>query len=138
MSFGMTVTVAPLTTTVMNAVPKSNAGVASGINNAVSRLASLIAVAAFSALLVTVFVHALNRQLASLRLPSEMLSAIQTNHLQLAAMKVPDDRVMNAIAQSFVHAYRTVLWVASGSLLLASCFGWLVVTPSKSEARPGE
>jgi len=138
MSFGMTVTVAPLTTTVMNAVPKSNAGVASGINNAVSRLASLIAVAAFGALLVTVFVHTLNRQLASLSLPSEMLAEIQANHLQLAAMKVPDDRAMNAIAQSFVHAYRTVLWVASGSLLLASCFGWLVVTPGKSKARPGE
>ena len=138
MSLGMTVTVAPLTTTVMNAVPKSNAGVASGINNAVSRLASLIAVAVFGALLVTVFVHTLNHQLASLQLPPEMRAEIQANHLQLAAMKMPDDRAMHAIAQSFVHAYRTVLWVASGALLLASCFGWLVVTPGKSEARPGD
>jgi len=133
MSLGMAITVAPLTTTVMNAVPKSNAGVASGINNAVSRLASLISIAVFGALLVAIFTTTLDREIALLALPPEILAQVKANRLQLAAIDVPDRRVMHAVAIAFIHAYRSVLWVAAALLFLGGCVGWLMIVPDTNE-----
>ena len=131
-SVGMTITVAPLTTTVMNAVPTSEAGVASGINNAVSRLAALISIAAFGALLVTVFNASLDRRLATLSLPSDLLAQIHANRLQLAAMKVSNGQASQAIAASFVRAYRSVIWWAAASIFVGALIAWFVVVPGQA------
>lgn len=134
-SLGMAITVAPLTTTVMNAVPKSGAGIASGINNAVSRLASLIAVAAFGALLVAIFTHALDHKLALLRMPSGEAAQIQASRLQLAAIKVSDTRAARAITESFVQAYRTVMWIAACSTFAGAFGGWFLLRPNHARSR---
>jgi hypothetical protein len=58
---GLTATVAPLTNTVLGAVPRHNAGVASGINNQVARVAALLAIAAVGAVVASVFDGELGR-----------------------------------------------------------------------------
>jgi hypothetical protein len=97
---GMAISVAPLITTVMNAVPDSESGLASGVNNAVSRLASLLAVAAFGAVLVTVSNHSLDQHLSQLalsarifvrrRMPPGLNSQPPTNPTPVFSMRSPN------------------------------------------------
>jgi len=129
MGMGMTISVAPLTTTVMNAVPESESGIASGINNAVSRLAALLAVAVFGAILVTVFNHSLDQYLDQLNLLPVVRAQIDAARPQLAATHNPDPIVQRAIVQSFVIGYHSVIWIAAGLAALSSIAAWLLIMP---------
>ena len=73
----MAISVAPLTTTVLNAVPAHQTGVASGINNAVSSLAGLLAVAIFGAVSLGIYDHGLDHSLRSASASPELKQAVQ-------------------------------------------------------------
>jgi hypothetical protein len=129
---GMAISVAPLTTTVMNALPVNEAGVASGVNNAVSRIAGLLAVAFFGLVLVTSFNRDLDRRVKALTLSSAESQRVDQQRPNLAAAESSDPRVRAAVAESFVLGYRVVIWMSVG-LALASAMSAAVLLSPKSD-----
>ncbi|MCA1581741.1 MAG: MFS transporter [Acidobacteria bacterium] len=134
LGLGMATSVAPLTTTVMSAVDRRHAGIASGINNAVSRTAGLLSVAILSAVMLHAFGKALERRLAGARVSPPVSASIETQRTKLAAIRLPDGtegleaaRVKEAISGSFVSGFRLVMLIASGLSVLAaaSAFVWI-------------
>jgi EmrB/QacA subfamily drug resistance transporter len=114
---GMAVCIAPLTTAVMSAVSQEQAGVASGVNNAVSRIAGLLAVAVFGLVLYGSFNRALDRGLESLSLSPAELQNVNEQRPRLAAMESDDPRVMRGVAESFTSGYKTILGLAAALAL---------------------
>jgi len=128
LGLGMAVSVAPLTTTVMNAVIENRAGVASGVNNAVSRIAGLLGIAVLGIIIVHSFNRELDRRLARMDLAAEVRRAVDAQRVRLAGVEFPssiDEKtravLKRAIEESFVFGFRQVMLTAVG-LSLASAF----------------
>ncbi|HHX43088.1 MAG TPA: DHA2 family efflux MFS transporter permease subunit [Chloroflexi bacterium] len=115
LGLGMAITVAPLTTTVMSAAPSERSGTASGINNAVSRIAGLLAVAILGVVAVSAYSGALSSALANSPLPAEYGEILLAQRTRLAATEIPADapaQVQDAmraiIAQAYISAFRLI------------------------------
>jgi len=138
LALGMVVTVAPLTTSVINAVPERQAGTASGINNAVASLASLLAVAILGAVALDVHNRALDRQLASPALSSEVRQAVSQARGKFAAEVTlqGEERgtAQTIVRQSLGDSIRIALWIAAALALLAALTAALTIPPRKAEA----
>jgi EmrB/QacA subfamily drug resistance transporter len=133
LGLGMAISVAPLTTTVMNSVPQEHSGVASGINNAVSRVAGVLAIAALGAVLYAAFNHALDRRLQALDLPAETRAAIDTQRRNLGAIKTTDSKTRDAIQQSFLTGYRVVLWIAVALAISSSVSAGVLIESGRKK-----
>jgi EmrB/QacA subfamily drug resistance transporter len=129
---GMAISVAPLTTTVMNSVAETRAGVASGINNAVSRVAGLLAIALLGIVMLQEFNHTLDKELSGL--PTSIRQSLDQQRTKLAAADLPQNispavraQLRNAISHSFVAGFRAVMF--AGAMLAvggAICAWWFI------------
>jgi EmrB/QacA subfamily drug resistance transporter len=140
MSLGMAASVAPLTTTVMGAVEERHAGIASGINNAVSRTAGLVSIAVLGVVMTGVFAQNFRARLQTLDLPAATRSALEEQTSRLAAIYVPaqlkgetKQAVEGAIRESFVSGFRVVVLIAATLALISALFAWLLI---KGKTRP--
>jgi EmrB/QacA subfamily drug resistance transporter len=134
LGLGMGVTVAPLTTAVMGAVEVKHAGLASGVNNAVSRVAGLLAIAALGLLLQLAFTLSLDRRLDRLHLPAAAQAALAAQRDRGAAASPPpglEPRLAQearvAIDAAFVDGFRIAMLCSAALCLLASACAWATI-----------
>jgi EmrB/QacA subfamily drug resistance transporter len=115
LAVGMTVTVAPLTSLVMGSVGSGHAGVASGVNNAVARIAGLFAVAVLGAVLFASFSHDMGG--VSHTQAGEALNAVMSGHAS----------GLDTASAAFRQALQTVMWTAACSAAIGGAVGWLSI-----------
>ena len=125
LGLGMAISVAPLTTTVMNSVTQNRAGIASGVNNAVARTAGLVAIAVLGIAMFHVFKSGLDRRLSEWKVPASAAQAVRVQSTKLAAIILPEDQdaatrqlIRRAVDESFVSGFRTIM--AIGAALAAA------------------
>ena len=124
LGLGMAVSIAPLTTTVMTSVAEDYAGIASGVNNAVSRTAGLLGIAVLGIVILYAFNYELERRLEHFDLAPEARLALDEQRSRLAGAEPPpglDDETRAAVKQgineSFVFGFRLVMAAAAGLAL---------------------
>jgi EmrB/QacA subfamily drug resistance transporter len=142
LGLGMAMSVAPLTTVVMGAVDQNLAGTASGINNAVSRVAGLLAIAVLGMVMVELFSHYLNERIMALALPADFARAVRSSELRLAALNVPGRldsvtaaKLQSSIDQAFVFGFRVIMFLCAGLSGASSGFAWRMIGNDKNPPR---
>ena len=136
LGIGMGITVAPLTTAVMGSVSSSHAGIASGVNNAVSRTAGVLALATIGAVALLLFSNALTTRSAALNLSTADQAALQAEASKLGGAQPPAslpaaqrDPVQQAIKLAFVDTFRVVMVIGAAMAWLSAALAWLLVDP---------
>jgi EmrB/QacA subfamily drug resistance transporter len=129
-ALGLAMTVAPLTATVLADADEHNAGVASGVNNAIARVAGLVAIAAVGALVAASFGSTLEDNLGRMALRPDVAPAVEDAKKQPLAEVVPADapprvrRVVSAAAQdASVTAFHVGIGIATGLVALGGALG---------------
>jgi EmrB/QacA subfamily drug resistance transporter len=130
LGLGMSVTVAPLTTVVMNSVGQHRAGAASGINNAVARVAGVLAIAVLGIVMVKAFDFRLTHN-RSHSLPTGVLQQLRQDETRLAGLPLPPGldpattaAIKQSIAEAFVFGFRTVISICAALALASSATAW--------------
>jgi hypothetical protein len=139
-SVGLAMTVAPLTMTVLADADEHNAGIASGINNAVARVAGLLAIAALGAVVSATFASSLDRGLGGRHLSpaarravadarSRALARADTRGLPAAEAR----DVARAVQQASVRAFRTGIGIAAGLVAVGGLLGLVGIVNARRE-----
>lgn len=135
---GMAFTIAPLTTTVLGSVADRYAGIASGINNAVSRIAGLLAIAILNIFVLVAFNWNLDQQLNALHVSPTVRHLLDDQRAKLAGAEVPTSihgalhvSLHQAIVESFIGGFRLAMLIGAGLAFISAVCALLLVEGKK-------
>jgi EmrB/QacA subfamily drug resistance transporter len=137
--FGMALVITPLTTAALGSVDSARSGLASGVNNAVTRVAGLLAVALLGMIVYATFSVNLDTRLESMDLPGGARSELEAAKANLGAAEAPEGvdpgtaaRIERAIDESFVAGFRAVMLVCVGLALASAVAAALLVNDRRA------
>jgi len=140
LGLGMGIAVAPLTTTVINAVPPDRTGVASGINNAVASVGSLLLIAVLGSVALGAFEHSLARDLGKVQASPAVRATVQSARGGFVVPPMPaslsarERQQADAVVTGALTAtVRKAMWIAA---LLALCGASTAAFTIRSDERP--
>ncbi len=132
LGIGLVITVAPLTTTAMGAVPPQHAGLASGVNNAVARTAGVLAIAGLGLVWSIAFRSRLDERLTARGVPP----AERARVTELGVRALGDTTVGHDAALAFVGAFRVVMLVAAGLAVGSAAAAAALIPPGSGASDP--
>jgi EmrB/QacA subfamily drug resistance transporter len=142
MGLGMSLVIAPLTTTAMNSVTGRHSGLASGVNNAVSRTATLLAIPLLGILVFLTFSATLDARVSNLDLPPEARQQLDAEKTDLGGAEPPEGvdaatarQIEGAIDEAFVAGFRAAM-ISAAALALASALAAALIIEGKEKEAP--
>jgi EmrB/QacA subfamily drug resistance transporter len=142
LGLGMSLVIAPLTTTALSSVSGRHSGLASGVNNAVSRTAGLLAIPILGIFVFIVFSGSLDARVQNLDLPPGAQQQLEAEKVDLGGAEVPPgvsgatgDKIETAVKRSFLNAFRLAMYISAGSAL-ASAVAAAIIIEGKNRPAP--
>ncbi len=134
LGIGMGIVVAPLTTTVMAVVSEKNAGIASGVNNTMARVAGLLAVAVLGAVMLITFRSELTDRVNQSSLPTNKKPVMIAGADKLAETQPPNGlseknqkEAQLIIKRSFIHTFDRIGYISAALAWLGAVIAMLTV-----------
>src|SRR6266478_4763990 len=127
---------------VMSSVDQDHVGTASGINNAVARVAGVLAIAVFGIVMVKAFGSELDQALVKLSLPQEILQNIRSKQIELAGMELPQgldahavETLRHAITSAFLSSFRLIMFLCAALSTASAIIAWRWIASTEVASR---
>src|SRR5258708_9788386 len=140
LGLGMAITVAPLTTVVMNSVDQDRIGAASGVSNAGARVPGVLAIAVLGIVMVNAFGARLDSRLANFSLPPGTLDEIQAGEIKLAGLQLPTSlnettgtAIKESVREAFVFGFRLIMLICAGLSVASAAAAWLLIPGKRGD-----
>jgi len=134
LGLGMAVAVVPLTTVVMNSANRDRVGAASGISNAIARVAGVLAIAVLGIVMVNAFGSRLNSDLAHFSLPLNTVHDIQADETKLAGLQLPASlnagtraEIRESVGEAFLFGFRLIMLICAGLAVASAAVAWFLI-----------